>query len=89
MSLLCSRLHQSSALDVCLEGTPIEGFAATVVLALAADGAIEDVEVFGDIDTPPTVALSSCLVAELGTVAMPCRPPGIEVLQVGLKIGET
>ena len=82
-----TRIDESTALDRCLGAHPLPGaFAARVILALAPDGAVDDVRVEGDITTADTMGLASCLVQELRTVPLPCRPPGVDALHLDLEV---
>ncbi|MEX1361930.1 MAG: hypothetical protein AB1Z98_02325 [Nannocystaceae bacterium] len=77
------RLQEAAIVDGCsLEHPPGTGFQATAVLALAPDGGVQGVEIYGPIETPETMRFSTCLVRELAKVPLPCAPPGIDVLQV-------
>lgn len=82
-----TRLQEAPALARCLLANPLPDMLATrVLLSLAPDGAIESVRIDGDITTPARMALASCLVQELRTVPLPCRPPGIDALHVSLTV---
>lgn len=78
-----TRLRESTALSRCLSKHRVDGpLESTLVLGLATDGAVQDARIFGDITTMPAMQLAQCLVQELRTVPLPCRPPGVEQLQV-------
>ncbi len=79
------RLADSTALARCPAVEVPSGFTALATLALAPDGTVDDVRIDGDITTPPTIALARCLVQALRLVPLPCRPPGLEALQVRLR----
>lgn len=82
-----TRLQEAPALARCLDANPLPGMLATrVILSLAPDGAVEGVRIDGDITTPASMGLASCLVQELRTVPLPCRPPGIDALHVSLTV---
>jgi hypothetical protein len=57
-----------------------------VILSLALDGAVDDVRIEGEITTPASIGLASCLVQELRLVPLPCRPPGVDALHVSLVV---
>lgn len=81
------RLNESPAIDRCLGVVSLpEGLTATVTLGMDPDGAVTEVRIDGDITTQPTMQFASCMVQELRTVALPCRPPGIERLVARLVI---
>lgn len=83
-----TRLQEAPALSRCIDANPLPGMlAARVILSLAPDGAIEAVRIDGDITTPASMGLASCLVQELRTVPLPCRPPGIDALHLSLVVG--
>lgn len=82
-----TRLQDAPALARCIDANPQPGLlAARVTLALAPDGAVETVRVDGDITTMASMGLASCLVQELRTVPLPCRPPGIDALHLSLVV---
>jgi hypothetical protein len=82
-----TRLNEASALSRCFDASPLPGMlAARVLLALAPDGAVEDVRVEGDITTTASMGFASCLVQELRTVPLPCRPPGVDTLHLSLVV---
>lgn len=82
------RLQGSPALASCVaQSRPTDGFVATAVLRLATDGMVEGVELLGDITTMPSMRFAQCLVGELKSVPLPCRPPGIDTLQVEVSVG--
>lgn len=72
-------LHSASNVE-----TPWRGDA---VLAISSRGDVEGVELFGDVSTPQTQDVAHCLVQALNSVSMPCRPPGIDSLHVGVELG--
>ena len=79
------RLHESTVLADCRATVPnTAGLSATAVLDLEPDGSITNVEIVGDITTMPAMQWASCLVRSIPTVRLPCRPPGIDQLQVGV-----
>lgn len=85
-----TRLRDAPALARCIDANPQPGMlAARVILALAPDGAVETVRIHGDITTPASMSLASCLVQELRTVPLPCRPPGIDALHLSLVVNGT
>jgi hypothetical protein len=85
-----TRLQDAPALARCIDANPQPGMlAARVILALAPDGAVETVRVDGDITTPARMSFASCLVQELRTVPLPCRPPGIDALHLSLVVNGT
>lgn len=77
------RLEQSTVLADC-EATlgRTAGLTATAVLDLDPDGSIHHAQVIGDITTMPAMQWARCLVRSLPAVRLPCRPPGIDQLQV-------
>lgn len=82
-----TRLQEATALSRCIDAHPLPGMlTARVILALAPDGAVDDVRVEGDITTTATMGFASCLVKELRTVPLPCRPPGIDTLHLSLVV---
>ncbi len=83
-----TRLQDSPVRDICArEGLPPNDLEATVTLRLAADGTVHEVGIFGPIDTAPRIDLARCLARELRTVDLPCRPPGVDTIHVGLHVG--
>jgi hypothetical protein len=81
------RFEEAPALTRCLSAHPLPGkLSARVILALAPDGAVEDVRIEGDITTTPAMGLASCLVQELRQVPLPCRPPGVDALHLSLVV---
>ncbi|MCA9648263.1 MAG: hypothetical protein H6712_17260 [Myxococcales bacterium] len=79
------RLREAGVLPTCVaEGEPAEDFEATVVLGLHPDGEVHDVRVYGEIDTAEEIRFSQCLVRELPLVPLPCAPPGVDALHVGI-----
>jgi hypothetical protein len=80
------RLDESPALGRCMAADLPANLSAVVTLALAPDGGVDDVRIDGDITTPPAIALARCLVQELRIVPLPCRPPGVDALQVRLVV---
>jgi hypothetical protein len=78
------RIDESPALTRCTSPELPRTLDALVTLALAPDGSVTDVRIDGDITTPPAIALAQCLVKELRLVPLPCRPPGVDALQVRL-----
>jgi hypothetical protein len=81
------RVEESLALARCMAaGVPPGGFEGVITLSLAPDGGVHDVRIDGDITTPPAMEMASCLVQELRLVPLPCRPPGIDALQLRLAI---
>lgn len=81
------RLDEAPALAHCMNAELPPTLDARVTLALAPDGSVTDVRVDGDITTSPAIALAQCLVKELRLVPLPCRPPGIDRLQLRLVVG--
>lgn len=83
------RLVDSRVTEVCESASTLPaGFEATLALRLAEDGALEQAEVFGPIADLVTIRWASCMVRELATVPLPCRPPGIDTLQVLARMPE-
>ena len=81
------RLDESRAVAACLQQQPLDAaIDVTVVLDLAPDGEIDRAQVFGELSSLPRMRFAGCLVRELAPVALPCRPPGIEQLQVRLRL---
>lgn len=67
--------------DRCLlDHRPTDEISADVLLHLHADGRVQDVEIDGPFDTPPTMQLAACLADELRKVPLPCAPPGVSTL---------
>lgn len=84
------RFDEAPALARCLaDHPPPADFVAQVSVALALDGTVDDVRIEGDITTTPTMRFASCLVNELRRVPLPCRPPGVDTLQLKLTMGPT
>jgi hypothetical protein len=82
-----TRLSEASAPSRCFDAHPLPGMlTARVILALAPDGGVDDVRIEGDITTAATMGFASCLVKELRTVPLPCRPPGVDALQLSLVV---
>lgn len=82
-----TRLQESPALARCLVAHPQSGsFGARAVLSLAPDGGVDDVRIEGNLVTSESMRFASCLVQELRSVPLPCRPPGVEVLQASLVV---
>jgi hypothetical protein len=79
------RLKSSLALERC---AATHGFPAAVnamiSLQLASDGSVEDVRIDADLRDSMSMQWAQCVVGELHKVALPCRPPGIEVLKTRL-----
>lgn len=80
------RLDEAPALARCLAADTPPALTATVTLALAPDGGVQDVRIDGDITTPPTIRFARCMVQELRLVPLPCRPPGVDALQLRLVV---
>ncbi len=78
------RIDESPALTRCTSTERPRTLDALATLALDPDGSVTDVRIDGDITTPTTIALAQCLVKELRLVPLPCRPPGVDALQVRL-----
>jgi hypothetical protein len=82
-----TRLQEAPALARCIDANPLPGsLTARVILALSPDGAVDDVHILGEITTPASMGLASCLVHELRLVPLPCRPPGIDALHLSLLV---
>ncbi len=82
------RLGESPEARACLHSahrvqTPWHGRA---VLELSPSGEVQALEMFGEISTTETVDLAQCLVRAFESVALPCRPPGIETLHVAIEL---
>ncbi len=83
-----TRLQEAPASSRCIDANPQPtALTARVILSLAPDGAVEGVRIEGDITTPASIGLASCLVQELRLVPLPCRPPGVDALHVSLIVG--
>lgn len=79
------RLDESGLLDACVSrGALPKDATATMVLHLAPDGGVDDAEVFGQFDDVESMRVGMCLVKRLRAMDLPCRPPGIDTLQVQL-----
>jgi hypothetical protein len=82
-----TRLQASHAVERCLDAArPSQALSATIALPLAADGSIGDIAIVGPIRTDDTMKFADCLARELATIALPCRPPGLEELRVRLDV---
>ncbi len=80
------RLRDAPVLRTCTdEVRPEPGFEATTVLHLSADGTVDHVEMFGEIDTRVEMLFARCMVAGLRQVPLPCAPPGVDALHVALR----
>lgn len=82
------RLTESPALARCMVANLPPDLTAILTLALAPDGGVTDVRAHGDLTTGPALALARCMVRELQRVPLPCRPPGVDELQVRLVVGD-
>jgi hypothetical protein len=81
------RLGGAFALERCAAAHPLAvAVDAVVSLRLAASGKVEDVRIDGAIVDAGAMQWARCLVGELGALALPCRPPCIEVLRAKLVI---
>ncbi|HWB73608.1 MAG TPA: hypothetical protein VG755_01610 [Nannocystaceae bacterium] len=81
------RLKASLALERCAAShAPPTHLDAIVSMQLAADGAVQDVRIDGDVRDAATMQWAQCVVTELHLVPLPCRPPGIDVLRARLAI---
>jgi hypothetical protein len=80
------RLDEAPALSRCLAADTPPELTATVTLALAPDGGVQDVRIDGGVTTAPTIRFARCMVQELRLVPLPCRPPGVEALQLRLVV---
>ncbi|MCH9683202.1 MAG: hypothetical protein K0V04_17335 [Deltaproteobacteria bacterium] len=82
-----TRVQQAMPLSHCIRTVgatpPLDAVAA---LWLAPDGTVEDVQLQGDISTLPAMKFAACLTGRLRTIALPCRPPGVDVLQLGIQL---
>ncbi len=79
------RIDDSPVLERCAMNRSLPlGFSARVTLSLAPDGTVDEVNVEGDITKRVEMSFASCLVSELRRVPLPCRPPGIDELQLSL-----
>ncbi len=79
------RLRAMPGVVDCLEMAKVRSpWSGTAVLPLSKSGRVGEVELLGDVTTPSVINFARCLVRELRNVALPCRPPGIDELRVGV-----
>ncbi|MBX7081396.1 MAG: hypothetical protein K1X88_19500 [Nannocystaceae bacterium] len=81
------RLRGSPAAARCAQTLPPPSpLDATLSLTLTPGGRIDDVRIDGDFREIAAMQWAQCMVAGLSTLQLPCAPPGIEILRVGLRV---